>query len=504
MVRYKYSGGARLTVGVLCIVLHQSALRILIMLYVLGYISATTMSPLRRSARSRVPSKKYNDNLLGKFDLLDSASDIEREAQDKLPDSDNDDEFALEQANQDEGIEEEEVSFDEEGSDGSGIATPVGQDSISLSSADEPPNGAGGDTSRKIARDKVKAKLAARKRKQDRIESHVRGIQDPIRGAIHGARLEHVLSIFGPDTTDVGHFARCRDQWLGDTVLPSRKNTQGTRGFHNDFSLDGEGRTKVNAEWHWYYRQGGRERLMEKQKFHPLSTDEVLQFVPRPTNSTQAFLMGPYGNQKLCKLPYLSAFALANAWEHMDPTDLDKPNSLKNKRRKIKKTRRRNRDGWLLNVGTGVRCMDWVPNQTGGTQFLALSTLRPKDIQLQTPSKPAPGFTPSTGFRSSIQIWSFSVSTAPDQPPRLDDNQPPQLSLVVCSDWGEPQYLKWCPMPRDFPSEGSRDKIPLGLLASIWTDGYARILDISIPKSDSTSTTSYGKHPLPIAVSLSL
>ncbi|KAL9042804.1 MAG: hypothetical protein Q9214_003681, partial [Letrouitia sp. 1 TL-2023] len=444
------------------------------------------MPPLRRSTRSRVPNKRYNDNPFEDLDILSSASEIERVAQGILSDSDEDDEFALEKANQNEGIEEEEISFDEGLSDGSGIATPADEDNIS--STDEPPNEADGDASRKTARDRVKAKLAARKLKQDKFESHIRGVQDPIHGSIHGARLEHVLSIFGPDTKDIGHFARCRDQWLGDTVLPSRTNPQGTRGFHSDFSHDGKNRTKASAEWHWYYGQGGRERLMGKQKSHSLSADEAIQFVPRPTNSTQTFLMGPYGNQKLCKLPYLSIFPLDDAWEHADHTDSDRTDSLKNKRKRRKRRRRRSREGWLLNVGTGVRCMDWVPKQKGETQFLTLSTLQPKNSQLQTPFKQAPAFTPSNGFCSSIQIWSFSVSTAPDQPPKLDANLRPQLSLVICSEWGDPRYLKWCPMPRDFPSEATRDDIPLGLLASIWTDGYARVLDISIPKSESTTT----------------
>lgn len=463
------------------------------------------MPPLRRSTRSRIPNKRYNDNPFEDLDILNSASEIERETQEILSDGDEDDEFALEKANQNEGIEEEEISFEEGLSDGSGIATPADEDNISISSTDALPNKADGHASRNTARDKVKAKLAARKLKQGKFESHIRGVQDPIHGFIHGARLEHVLSIFGPDTKDIGHFARCRDQWLGDTVLPSRTNPQGTRGFHSDFSFDGKGRSKANAEWHWYYGQGGRERLTEKQKSHSLSADEAIQFVPRPTNSTQAFLMGPYGNQKLCKLPYLSVFPLDDAWEHADQTDPDRPSSLKNKRKRGKRrTRRRDREGWLLNVGTGVRCMDWVPNQHGETQFLAVSTLQPKYSQLQAPSKQAPGFTPSIGLRSSIQVWSFSVSTAPDQQPKLDANQPPQLSLIICSEWGEPRYLKWCPIPRDFPGEGSRDNIPLGLLASIWTDGYARILDISIPKSESATTTNYSKHPLPITVSLSV
>ncbi|KAL9609058.1 MAG: hypothetical protein Q9167_006156, partial [Letrouitia subvulpina] len=446
------------------------------------------MSPLRRSTRYRVPTKRYNDNPFEDLDILSSASETELEAQQTLSYNEEDEEFALEKADQDEGIEEEDISFDEGLSDGSGIAAHADEDNVSFSSTDEVPDGVDGDASRNTARRKVKAKLAVKKIKQDGSESHTRGIEDPIHGSIHGARLEHLISIFGTDTKDVGHFARSRDQWLRDTVLPSRTNPQGTGGFRSDFFHDGQNWTKAKTDWHWYYGQGGREGLMGKQKCHSLSADEATKFVPRPANSTQVFLMGPYGKQKLCKLACLSVFPLDDAWEHAfaDQKDADRPDVLKKKRKRKRKSR--NREGWLLNVGTGVRCMDWAPSQNGDTQFLALSTLQPKDSHPQTSSKQAPGFTPSTGFRSCIQIWSFSVCTAPDQPPKLNANQPPQLSLVICSGWGDPRYLKWCPMPRDFPDEGTRDDISLGLLASIWSDGYARILDISIPRSKSTAT----------------
>ncbi|KAL8697378.1 MAG: hypothetical protein Q9224_002346 [Gallowayella concinna] len=434
---------------------------------------------VRRSGRARQPNTKYANEAFTALEALDPLSEQEVEAWQQLEQSSDDEEFdqtqIVEEANELEGLQEDVISAAE--SEGSGIPTPKeDSDEVASDSDADPINPHESGTTQK---DPTVGKISINRRSGQRVDGiHTRGIADPAKYSAKGAKSDYLYSLFGSATEDLVHMARSRDQWCHEAMLPRRPDESGTSGMHHSFSYNEEQRKlEATVGWDWYYDHGGQRHLVKVQAAHPLSADEGLNHVPRSSHAPRTIFMGPYGRQSRFDLPSLRTMALREAWiqaSHQANADNHQPERAK---------RHKGRDGWMLNVGTGVRCVEWAPNHVEDTQYLAISTLQPKSNKVFNP-KSSPAFT-TQSFPSSIQIWSFSSTETPGRKSLLNPDSRPYLRLVVCTDWGDAKHLRWCPMPRNFRKESG---IPIGLLACVWSDGYVRVLDISLKHSTAQDT----------------
>ncbi|KAL8804051.1 MAG: hypothetical protein Q9223_005935 [Gallowayella weberi] len=437
---------------------------------------------VRRSGRARRPTKKYDNEAFTTPDDLDLVSEHEVEPRQRLEENSGDEEFneiqAGEEADDLEGLQEDVVSSAE--SDGSGVPTPD-------EASDDVATGSDADPIHTYEDDPRVRKNPFGSRPQPRVDGmHTRGIADQVNNSAKGAKSIHNYSLFGSATEDLIHMARSRDQWCHEAMLPRRPNESGTTGMHHPFSRTEEQRQlEATVGWDWYYNHGGQGHLSKVQAAYPLSTEEGINYVPRSSHAPRTIFMGPYGRQSRFDLPSLRSMPLNEAWDQA--SHQANANSFEPERAK----RYRGRHGWMLNAGTGVRCVEWAPNHIGDTQYLAISTLQPKSNKSFNHSKSSPAFT-AQSFPSSIQIWSFSSTEGPGRKSLLNPDSSPCLRLVVCTEWGDAKHLRWCPMPRNFRKEGQEGGTSIGLLACVWSDGYVRVLDISLDHS-TTEDTSFVK-----------
>ncbi|KAL8864453.1 MAG: hypothetical protein Q9174_007348, partial [Haloplaca sp. 1 TL-2023] len=422
------------------------------------------------------------------FDVLSSASEDDFQALEQLAESDDDDVFdevqAIEEA---EELKDDESSSSSSGaeSDGSGVTSPVENDidDGELVDADDLDVGQAPEDEPSLPRQKMSYAHLYRPRKAQEPGTHIRGIADPVSAKAKGAKGDYLYSLFGSATKDLIHIARSRDQWADSSTLPRRPNKSGSRGMRPFFSYTEEDlQSEATVGWDWYYIHGGRRYTSSLQQTHRIPSAEGLRYIPQPLHRKRAIFMGPYGRQTRFDIPFLESMA-SNAGSRHGPEANSSPTNETGQPKKAK-----GRDGWMLNAGTGVRCLDWAPNQSGDRQYLALSTFQPENNEKFGESSFSPAFTPQS-FPSSIQLWSFSSSAASDRESRLDPDSPPCLSLVICTDWGDAKNLQWCPFPRNYRDEDyEEDKVPIGLLAAVWSDGHVRVLDISLKRTETHET----------------
>ncbi|KAL8764565.1 MAG: hypothetical protein Q9209_007970 [Squamulea sp. 1 TL-2023] len=439
---------------------------------------------VRRSGRTRQPNRKYANETLTGFEALDSALEHEAELWQQLEQqSDNDDDFneaqALEEANEEEG-EEDLLSSAE--SDASGGVTP-----------NEDSDGAASDTIVDIKSTQGAGVLrhnptdnksyVIRRRSKKGEGTHIRGIADPGKYHSKGAKSDYIYSVFGNATQDLVYLARSRDQWSHEATLPGRPNGTGTKGMHHFFSHTEEKReTEASRGWDWYYDHGGRQHLLKIQASISLNENQGVTHLAPLSNASRTVFMGPYGRQARSDLAILQSLALREAWTQarsQSDTGSDTPERPQSCKLN---------DGWLLNVGRGVRCVEWAPNHTGDIQYLAISTFQQNNNGTAGQLKSSPAFT-AQSFPSSIQIWSFSEGERPERKSVLDPHRSPCLRLVICTDWGDAKHLRWCPMPRTFRNNQHAGKTPVGMLACVWSDGYVRVLDVQLNQHETQGTS---------------
>ncbi|KAL9025324.1 MAG: hypothetical protein Q9196_005831, partial [Gyalolechia fulgens] len=443
---------------------------------------------VRKSARQRRPNKKYSADEITNIDILSSASEEEVQAWQQLAGSDNDDEFDVTQVvEQTNDPEEDVISSASAASDGSGIATPHEDfdDAASYASADATRAREDGHVTSPDRQAKENPNLY-RKRKNPQAGPHTRGLGESVTSFGKGSKADYVYSLVGNAPQDLLHMVRCRDQWLEDVAAPRRPHPSGTKGMRHFFSHPEEIRHFEATEgWDWYYGHGGCQRFAEVQQSHHLSADEGINYIPQPSHPQQTVFIGPYGRQSRFDLPLFQSMGLDQAWKHAPLTN--GPEGPEGVEPTPSESRKR-RDGWMINVGTGVRSVEWAPNHSGDTQYLAIATLQPKNHGQIGRLKFSPAFT-AQSFPSSIQIWSFSASEAADRQSLLDPDHPPRLRMVICFGWGDAKHLRWCPMPRNFRSPDQEEtKTPIGLLAAVFSDGNVRVLNIHLPESSTQET----------------
>ena len=410
----------------------------------------TESTPARRSGRQRVPTRKYTNDAFEALNVVLSSDSEDDEILQQQLLQDDSDEFPAVQVGEENEDEDEDESSVADASDGSAILTPneAYEDAHSYASSDH-------DSSSvpKAAKRKAKDHNAHRD-----VNIHSRGLPE------NPFKQDHVrsyLKLFsGEGIEDVSHIVKARDQWAADPTLPTRSSL--CYGSHSDDLR----RMEATVGWDWYYDQGGREVFAKRQNARLMTVGEALQY-NAATRGKQEFLMGPYGRQSKWSLATSEALELDSTWK---TAETSRPQS---------KAQRR---GWMLNVGSRVKCMDWAPNHDGAVQYLALVTATSK----KPPPWESPAFTPLPG-PSVIQLWAFDITAD------LAQGRRPRLCSNLCTDWGEIKQLKWCPVPsraRESATSAVSNSFSasIGLLALICGDGFARVLDVQITMNEGQGT----------------
>ncbi|QDS75380.1 hypothetical protein FKW77_002598 [Venturia effusa] len=268
-----------------------------------------------------------------------------------------------------------------------------------------------------------------------------------------------VIQTIGPGEEDLVAHVKTRDRWLNDVTLPSRKTRKdGSGGLHNSFFYpDDQQQREISQGWEWYHEQGGHDFFQERQGIEILHVDQGCKDFEQSLRPTDSFLMGPVQQPKLfTSLKPGEAVNTGDAW--------------------VDTSSHKAKQSWALAVGGRVQCLEWIPNQSGCYQYLAV-TVVPKN----KPSMSGESYAYSEYFYGAhLQIWELaSLPTLRNESAAVDYSKKPWLRAVFSFDWGMVKKMKFCPVPTR-NQQGVKD-IQLGLLAAIWDDGRARILDLQIP-----------------------
>lgn len=437
------------------------------------------VTPARKSGRQRVPNKKYSVDAFEGLDIL--GSDNERDAEQlqksekraARDDTEGHDDFS----DDDPVVVESSVEDDDEMSarespNETPIITPEETDDEAVDSDDVAEPG--------------RSKPRRKKQLYSLVEDvRSRGMNENSLRIARSNDWQFIEHICGSNKADQELFQQqIRNRWGSITALPTKQmNQHGVGGMDYPPKYTAEQREmEATVGWDWYYDEGGKATFQAKQVLESLRADlGTLKYVPRPAKGSHSVLMGPYRKQRLFTIPLFQCLNVDEAWTTARMANSADPDG--NEQTNAKKRQ----DGWVLNVGTAVHCLEWATNHKN-TQYLAVSTLPSKKPRSEQPASAAPAFTASGPNPSCVQIWALRSSPGFETTVTL----PPELRMVICTEWGYAKQLRWCPMPRD-PRDSDPDvRTYIGLLAGVWSDGYVRVLDVYLDDQED-SKTKYGK-----------
>jgi len=278
-----------------------------------------------------------------------------------------------------------------------------------------------------------------------------------------------VIYAFGPGTEDLAAHIKGREKWLNQPTLPTRKADKKNAGGLAYSALHTKQKRKKETDqgWQWYYEQGCRDAFLSQQESYFLDTKESRLLHLRSLSRCDPFLIGPSRGPKLMHgLEPCASTSTTSAWSEGSSYD-----------------KRRAKNAWILNTGSRVQCLDWVPNQSGLCQYLAAATAVSNATSTDENDKPN-AYTSSASYQMGLQLWEFAaLDSSSDAGCEIDFSKPPILRFVIAFDWGVIKRLRWCPVPdRERDSESEKTTIRLGLLAGVWADGRVRVLDLEFPR----------------------
>lgn len=354
----------------------------------------------------------------------------------------------------------------------------------------------------------------------------------------HSSKETAWAMMFGHHDEDLIPVLIARDTWMApeDATFPSRRTLgklvrDGVYGpaVRNGVSEEAL-RREATEGWDWYQdRRGGRFRKAQKmEEVHDWQRQRL--YLPLNPICKQRIVMGPWKEQKLYELGEGDVMDMGEAWpiretknqpqhEHFpsqSQSSMTKRNgeapqnhgtpqpvyrNSQSPQRNAGSSRqngpeqgdshqrkpKRYREGWLLNLGRRVQSLSWAPNREG-TSFHYLAIACPTtDKQRKSVSEPddkrSPAFRPSGPYPSNIQVWEFACTRSMG-PSKLDMSIKPRVVLVLCTDWGNIRQLKFCPVLREqrprMAGPSPADQY-LGLLGVLSSDGYVRVVDVSVP-----------------------
>ncbi|KAF2633686.1 hypothetical protein BU25DRAFT_381332 [Macroventuria anomochaeta] len=302
------------------------------------------------------------------------------------------------------------------------------------------------------------ARSGGRKVNMDDDKMRSRGIADFSKQGGQEVRLK---DLFGPALSDLKPILKTRDEWRLQETLPIRDSGLKRSHFESE-----EARAKDEKLMQTWYAKSGREEFADGQKISILSQEQGAKYMLNDGAQSINVLMGTTTNPQQHPLRKNSFVNVADPFEDKEQ-----------------------RRGWLFHLGARVQDAQWMTNEDGGTQYLAVA-VEQKDMTAQHPAPmeqpTAPAFSATKPFAASIQIWAFEST----EEHALDPSKKPRLALVICTDWGAPKQFRWSPIALHNRHEplGDVETVDIGFLAGIWSDGRVRVLNIEIPKTEAQTS----------------
>lgn len=278
-----------------------------------------------------------------------------------------------------------------------------------------------------------------------------------------GGQEVRLKDLYGQRNEDLKPILATRDHWHPQLTLPLHDPGSLRRSF---FEKPGSRKKEAENIRKWYVNTG-KEIFSRVQKTAILSSAEGQLYLNIAGTESINVLMGQISSPELITLEKLSCMNVAKPFQG-DP----------------------DRRGWLLNLGAHVQDAQWAITE-GRTQYLAVAVEQNNAVGQQPKylEKPkAPAFSATASFPASIQIWAFESGKYGE----LDSTKEPHLDVVICADWGVPKQLRWCPVDvTDETNTKDANKVHIGILAGIWSDGRLRVIDVSYAKVGDSSTPHY-------------
>jgi transcription factor C subunit 6 len=277
-----------------------------------------------------------------------------------------------------------------------------------------------------------------------------RGIEEWVKGG----QDYRFATFFGPTAEDIDPALQTKFYWSTMETLPNRKENHLRRSF---WTSDDAREKEVTTTRKWYEKHG-RAYFNAGQVVEVIDEDRGKDYMINPGPESMNFLMGDIKKPQVYTL------------KKGELMTTSKPFGSDPKRR-----------GWVINLGERIQEAQWAPNEQGRTQYLAVAVRQRSTTESHAPLKDphAPAFTATKPFAASIQLWAFESLDNGE----LDDSKAPRLENVICTNWGAPKTLEWCPVGVNKSVDSSDDgTVRLGLLAGLWSDGRVRIIDVSHKK----------------------
>ncbi|KAH7077913.1 hypothetical protein BKA63DRAFT_509296 [Paraphoma chrysanthemicola] len=274
-----------------------------------------------------------------------------------------------------------------------------------------------------------------------------------------GGQEVRLKDLFGPKKEDLKQILLTRDHWTPQETLPLR----GDGGLRRSFFENVEARAKENETTRKWYADTGRAAFSSMQQEEDLTAEKAAAYMVTAGSDALNVLLGPVDTPQLRTMKKSSYINVAEPFGQ-----------------------KKNRRGWMLSLGSRIQDAQWAANEDGNTQHLAVAveqkpTSGPQPKPMENPK--APAFSATKPFPASVQIWAFEAGADGE----LDSSREPRLELVICTDWGAPKQLRWCPVAMTASAktpdeENEQHSVHAGLLAGIWSDGRVRLLDVSYVK----------------------
>lgn len=296
------------------------------------------------------------------------------------------------------------------------------------------------------------ARSGGRKVNMDDQQMRSRGIADFSKQGGQEVRLK---DLFGPAFSDLSPIRMTRDEWKLQEALPIRGI-----GVKRSFFESSEARAKDETHMQAWYAATGRAEFIKGQITSTLTQEQGTKYMLNEGPGSINVLLGSAKSPKMYPLEKNGFVNVADPFEDKDQ-----------------------RRGWLFHLGSRIQEAQWMTNEDGRTQYLAVA-VQQRDMTAE-PAPPmeqasAPAFSATKPFAASIQVWAFESTKSG----AMSISKQPRLAVVICADWGAPKHIRWSPIvPHDREvSLGGHETVSVGLLAGIWSDGRVRVLNIEIPE----------------------
>ncbi|KAL2854395.1 hypothetical protein BJY01DRAFT_205544 [Aspergillus pseudoustus] len=316
-------------------------------------------------------------------------------------------------------------------------------------------------------------------------EAHSRGTWNPFE---HVGKSVHLQATFGLDERDILAVLYARDRWSRgfDSTFPARVSLDEAHNlrdykYGSTFGVEPGGLDRESTRgWDWYYGEGSGERWRKRQRVEPITEAEARRtFMSTPKQGKHTVLVGPANKQLAFTLDQYDVLNYGDAWGVAKDQQITDSAGSKQSQKK--------RQGWIINLGQRVQATAWAPNQSGLTQYLAVTAPISSEQKALYPDllkdSAAPAFRPSASYPCALQLWSFKADQGGSITKCIDMSFSPRLRLVLGTNWGDLRRMSWCPIrraPRDEDDENVDKNI--GLLAGIYGDGYVRVIDVKISR----------------------